>query len=205
MSDGPDLATLAIALALLGFAVLWPLSGLARLLRWTDINPGETALLYRFGRYRGELGPGRYILWPWTTMRRVATNPRSLTVRGMEATSADGWPTLVSAAVTFQVMPGMARAVMEADVLNPVERVRHHVELALLELTDRTALADLVASRKALDDALRAEFDSLGPLAGITVTRLRVSRVRFPVLGQKYLARLAAERQAGLDPRPPGV
>ena len=199
MSEGHDLADLAIAIALFSIAVLWPIRGIVAALNWASVGPGETGLVYRFGRFRGALPPGRHVLWPGATMRRVTLTPQTLHVTGFECTSQDGWTVVLSALVTFRVAEGAARAVLEDDVLSPVERVRHVVQLALCELADRTDLVDLVGSRAEHDAGLAAAIEEVGLGPRLLILRARVSRVRFNPLARRYLARLA------LDPAPRDV
>ena len=69
----------ACALLLLGYAT----SG------WTAIGPDEAGLLQRFGRYRGPLGPGLHLRWPYPIERVTAIAPdrvRSLEI-GFRATA----------------------------------------------------------------------------------------------------------------------
>jgi regulator of protease activity HflC (stomatin/prohibitin superfamily) len=192
VGEGRDLADLAIALGILGFAVFWPLRGILAALNWVVMPPGEVGLVYRFGRLRRELPPGRHLLGFGATLRRVVTIPQTLHVRGPETTTRDGWPVELWAVVTFQVAEGQARAAAEGDVLAPAERVRHAVALALAELADRTDLAALLGSRAARDEALAGAIgESVLPPA-LRIVRARLSRVRYPPLARRHLARLAA-------------
>ena len=43
---------------------------------WTTIGPDEAGLLQRFGRYRGVLGPGLHLRWPWPIERVTADRTR---------------------------------------------------------------------------------------------------------------------------------
>jgi len=55
---------------------------------WTTIGPDEVGLLQRFGRYRGVLGPGLHVRWPWPIERVTTVAPdrvRSLEI-GFRAT-----------------------------------------------------------------------------------------------------------------------
>lgn len=199
MTDGSALADLAIALGILGFALLWPIRGILAALNWVVVPAGEVGLVYRFGRFRRELPPGRHLLGFGATVRRIPTIPQTLQVRGPETTSRDGWPVELCALVTFQLQPGQARAAAEADVLAPIERIRHAVALALAEHADCTDLATLLGSRAAQDDALAdALGESIMP-AHLRILSARVSRVRYPPLARRHLARLA------LDPAPRDV
>ncbi len=57
---------------------------------WTAIGPDEVGLLQRFGRYRGVLGPGLHLRWPYPIERVTTIAPdrvRSLEI-GFRATGA---------------------------------------------------------------------------------------------------------------------
>ena len=191
MTASSDLADVAIALGILGFALFWPVRGILAALNWVIIPQGEVGLVYRFGRFRRELPSGRHLLGFGATVRRIPVIPQTLHVRGPETTTKDGWPVETWALVTFQVEPGQARAAAEADVLAPIARVRHAVGLALAEHADRTDLATLLGSRAAQDDALADALGDCVMPAHLRILSARVSRVRYPPAARRHLARLA--------------
>jgi Cu+-exporting ATPase len=61
-----------LALLLVGYAT----SG------WTAVGPDEAALLRRFGRYQGTLGPGLHLIWPYPFEQVTMVTPQR--VRGLE-------------------------------------------------------------------------------------------------------------------------
>jgi len=59
---------------------------------WTTVGPDQAGLLRRFGRYRGVLGPGLHLRWPWPIERVTTIAPdrvRSLEI-GFRATGVAG-------------------------------------------------------------------------------------------------------------------
>ena len=194
MQAAPDLAELAIALGLLGIVVLWPAVGILRALHWVTVGPGDVGLVYRHGKFSREIGPGRHLLWPGATLRRVTMISQTLHVRGYETTSQDGWTVVLSALVTFQIADGQARAALEDDVLTPLERVRHAVGFALFDLSDRYDLAELLTDHAGLNVSLRLAMEEVVWTRCLILHRVHLTRVRFNPLARRYLARLAATR-----------
>lgn len=202
MQAAPELSDLAVALALLGIIVLWPSVAILRALHWVTVGPGDVGLVYRHGRFSREIGPGRHLLWPGATLRRVTMIPQTLHVRGYETTSRDGWTVVLSAVATFQIAEGQARAALEDDVLAPIERVCHAVGFALFDLTDRHDLAELLTDHAGLNVALRLAMEEVVWTPCLILHRVHLTRVRFNPLARRYLARLAAAR---IDDPPPGA
>lgn len=146
------LLVIAAALALAVFKFV------AQALGGTIVKEGERGVVYRYGKFEQEVGPGKHFMVFGRTMTRVSTAEQHQLVSGQEVLSADRLPVKISAIATYRVTN--ARRALEKSSDGYTHALYFVLQLALRDVAATLALEALIDNRTKLDDELTAKAKS---------------------------------------------
>ena len=146
-----------VRLALIGaiaFAVFW-LMRLTRNATYSQtVREGERGLVYRYGKFDQEVGPGKHWMVFGREMVRVSLAEQSFAAANQEVMSADRMPVKVTGLATYRITnPRKATEKASGGYYNSVY---HAAQMALRDLVAEKPLEDFVDARTKLDDDLKA-------------------------------------------------
>jgi regulator of protease activity HflC (stomatin/prohibitin superfamily) len=181
--------TLLILLLILGLVALALLLNARRV---TTIYPPNVGLLYRDGRFRRQLEPGRYSLFDplkRTRIVQVSTAPLPLYLAEFTVVSRDQFSFRISLSPVVEVVD--ARAFAESQPPAETNRfvpslpvVASHSALqpltaaAALEAVGSIALRDLFADARLVSDAVQAKLE--GAIPGAAVRQVLMTSITLP-------------------------
>ncbi len=196
--------------------VFWLLAGVA-LLAWlvkfiaaksaamaSTIKEGERGLVYRYGRFDREVGPGQHWMVFGRTMTRVPVNELNILVANQEVMTADRMAVKLSALVTYKVIH--PRKAVEKSQSGYYQPLYYAAQLSLRDAVAELQLEMLIDTRAQLDAALTgrasAAFAEHGcELIAMSVRDLilppDVRRLATDVTRAKFEAAAALERARG--------
>jgi regulator of protease activity HflC (stomatin/prohibitin superfamily) len=160
------------------------------------VQEWERVLLYRDGRLREELPPGRHRRWRWRTRAvRVTVRPRLIPVAGQEVLTSDGLSVKVSLLVRSRV--SSPQRWFEA-VENPEAFVYGALQVALRVAVAARTLDELLAARGELGAELVAAAAPTAADVGIEVEAADVRDVMVPTEVRRAATEAATARAHGL-------
>ena len=160
------------------------------------VQEWERVLVYRDGRFSGELDAGRHRVSWWRHQTvRVGVRPRLLTVPLQELLTADGLSVKVSLASTVRVVA--ARTWHEA-VQEPDAFLYTALQLALREAVAGRTLEELLADRSQIAAQMRAAVAGTAAGVGLAVEALALRDVVVPAELRRAAADVVAARALGL-------
>jgi len=141
-------AVIAIAIAIVAALRVWKeFAGNAVI-----VTEGQRGVVYKFGVYTREVGPGRHWAFPGTQIKIVNTNDLVLSVSGQEVMSQDRLAVKLTAVATYGVRD--VRKALETSAEGHYSQVYRALQLALRDLAAELPLEELVDQRTKLDDRL---------------------------------------------------
>lgn len=157
---------------------------------------GRTALLYRNGRFRRVLGPGRhYFPRTGTTWKSIDMRRRVMTVAGQEVLSQDNVSVKVSLAVNWRVIdPELSVHAVE----DTEETLRTAVQLALRQVIGEQRIEALVDSRASLSGGVLMLVEKEAPLFGVQVHAVAVKDITFAGELKRIFSEVVKAKQQGL-------
>jgi regulator of protease activity HflC (stomatin/prohibitin superfamily) len=197
MSDAAaGVVSAIIVLAIFGGAALfvtWP-----RIVtkKSTTIYEWQRGLIYRYGQFEREAGPGRHWLFAGRAVQVLTMVKQELVVGGQEVLTSDRLAVKLAAIVTYRV--AVARQVNESFGVNQTEVVRNRSQIALRNLAAARTLEALLDARAQLDGELAAALtQALTPLG----FALEEAHVRDVILGPDVRRMYADIERAKLEGR----
>lgn len=159
------------------------------------IHEYERGLLYRWGRFAGELPAGRYRLWSWSGCEIGVVDLRetSLQVAGQEVLSADGAGVRLNLLVRYRVAEA---AKARHTVSSYTDALHQTVQLAVRSLVVQRDFEVLLKERAQLSAELTATVREQALAYGLEVTLVALKDLALdPVLQMAYQAKLTADQQ----------
>ncbi|HRC28264.1 MAG TPA: slipin family protein [Candidatus Saccharimonas sp.] len=173
-----------------GFVVilLFVLSGLK------IVNQYERGVVLTLGKYTGMREPGlRYIVPVFQKMMRVDVRSMPIDVPKQEVITKDNVTIGVDAVVYLRVVDS-AKAMLETT--NYVYATSQFAQAALRDVTGGADLDELLASREAISEKIKAIVDSETDRWGIDVENVKVQNIELPQEMKRAMAKQAeAERE----------
>lgn len=203
LSDHSSLLTLALLVGLL-VLTLWLFNAAKDAMGATTVREGERGVVYRYGKFDQELGPGQYFMIFGRKMTVVSTAEQTQLVSGQEVLSADRLPVKISALATYRITH--PRKALEKAAGGYASAIYYAAQLALRDVTSTLPLEALIDSRTKLDADLMARakdaFAEHGcELLGFSVRDLvlpaEVRRLANDVARARMEAAAALERARG--------
>lgn len=158
------------------------------------VTDQEHAILWRNGKLKGVLAPGRH------RMRRrrdriwhASAAPQVMIVAGQEILTADGVGVRATVSLTYRVADPL-RAMRAGDWGG---RLYVDAQLALRQRVTGTGIEELVAARAALDEGLREDLVPVGETLGLEVLALALRDLVVPGEQRRLLAEVVSARLAG--------
>jgi regulator of protease activity HflC (stomatin/prohibitin superfamily) len=195
----PVLIGILLFLALLALFLSAAVRALARYR--VTISEWQRGLLYVNGRFRAELGPGRYWsgilgwqVWPVVTARLLAVIP------AQEVLTADGFPVKLGAVADYRVTS--PRLTHESTAGQWMESVRIAIQLALRAVAQSRGLEALLAARDELEAELLPAVQKATAPIGITIDRVALRDLILPAETRRLVTeieRARREAQAALE------
>lgn len=140
--------------AAIALAVLW-LMRRSRSSKYSQtVREGERGLVYRYGKFDQEVGPGKHWMVFGREMVRVSLAEQSLAAANQEVMTADRMPVKVTGLATYRIThPRKATEKASGGYYNFVYAA---AQKALRDLIAEKPLEEFVDSRTKLDDDLKA-------------------------------------------------
>jgi len=120
----------------------------------TTIYEWQRGLLYRYGRFVRELGPGRYRTTFGRWIVTIPINPNIATVGPQEVLTADRFTVKLTARVTFAVTE--PRKAYEVNCAGDTQALRGLIQIAIRDLVVGRSLDALLDARPQLDAELKS-------------------------------------------------
>jgi regulator of protease activity HflC (stomatin/prohibitin superfamily) len=188
----------AVAVSLIGPAVLFGIAALIALAGLTPVAPGEARVLQLLGRYTGTVRTdGLRWVNPLTARRRVSTRIRNHETDVLKVNDADGNPIEIAAVVVWQV-EDTARAVFEVDdfiafVAIQTETAVRHIANSYSYDSHDTARMSLRDNADEITARLSDEIGLRVAAAGVKIIESRLTRLAYsPEIAHAMLRRQQA-------------
>src|SRR5665811_883135 len=161
-----------------------------------DRREYEVGVVFRFGRYVGNRGPGFVLIIPGIEkMVRVDKRTRTIDVPPQDVITKDNVPAKVNAVLYFRIIDP-AKSVLE------VENYRYATlqisQTTLRSILGQAELDELLSKREKINSELAEVIDGLTDPWGIKVTVVEIKDVEIP---QSMQRALAAQAEAERDRR----
>jgi regulator of protease activity HflC (stomatin/prohibitin superfamily) len=159
------------------------------------VNQWERVAVLRFGRYKGLLGPGVFMIIPVvdTLSRYVDQRIRLATVNAESTLTRDTVPVDVDA-IVFWLVWNAEKSILEVEDF--VQAITLSAHTALRESIGRHHLAQMITDRESLGAELQKILDAKTTSWGITVQSVEIRDVRIPLALQNAMSQQAqAERE----------
>jgi regulator of protease activity HflC (stomatin/prohibitin superfamily) len=155
----------------------------------------QRVLRYRNGQLAAVLGPGRYRYRRRdTSLVSVDLRPEVLTVPGQDVLTADGITVKISTTMIWRVLDP---AKWHAAAQHPIGLLYAAVQTALRDAVGAVRFDDLVASKDALNEALRTGVVAAAEPAGAGIERVVVKDVMLPAELRRAAAEAVLARERG--------
>lgn len=142
-----------LALVLLAGAVLWMIRTIKGAGLSETITEGERGLVYRYGRFDREVGPGKHWMVFGRRIVRVPINEQTFIVANQEVMSADRMSVKVSALATFKIT--QPRKAMEKAKDGYRQPIYYAAQMAIRDVVSQQGLEAMLDTRTALDVQLK--------------------------------------------------
>jgi regulator of protease activity HflC (stomatin/prohibitin superfamily) len=179
-------------------ALIGALVGVYFLLAIKVVDQWEKVAVLRFGRFRGLMGPGLFLIIPIvdTLSRYVDQRVRVTTVSAESTLTRDTVPVNVDA-IVFWLVWNAEKAILEVEDF--MEAITLGSQTALRESIGRHQLAQMITERETLGRELQRILDEKTTPWGITVQSVEIRDVRIPQALENAMSQQAQadrERQA---------
>ncbi len=158
------------------------------------VTDQEHVILWRSGKLRGVLEPGRY--WLSKSRDRIwsaSAAPQLMVVAGQEILTADGVGVRATVSLTYRITQPLVT--MRAG--DWTGQLYVEAQLALRRHVTAASIEELVGARASLDEALRADITPVAAGLGVEVLGLALRDLVVPGEQRKLLAEVVAARLAG--------
>lgn len=146
--------TIAVLLAI-ALLALWLVSIAREALGVTTVREGERGIVYRYGKFDQDLGPGQYYMVFGRQMTTISTAEQTQLISGQEILSADRLPVKISAIATYRITH--PRKALEKAAGGYSSAIYYAAQLALRDVASTLPLESLIDSRTKLDAELLAK------------------------------------------------
>jgi regulator of protease activity HflC (stomatin/prohibitin superfamily) len=188
---------IGILLFLVLLTLLLGVAGRALARYRVTISEWQRGLLYVNGRFRADLGPGRYWtgvpgrqIYPVITARLLALVP------AQDVLTADGFPVKLGAVADYRITnPRLAH---ESTAGQWMESVRVAIQLALRAVAHSRRLEALLAARSELEAELLPAVQNATAPIGITVDRVALRDLILPAETRRLVTEVERARREAL-------
>jgi regulator of protease activity HflC (stomatin/prohibitin superfamily) len=142
------------------------------------IPEGFCGVIYKDGKFVREVGPGRYWIFPRSTLRMLNVNDIAITVSSQEVLSQDRLTVRMSAIAVVRIRD--ARKALETDAEGYHSAIYRTLQLALRDIAASSTLDALLDQREALDERLAEIARSGCEEQGCELVRANVRDVMMP-------------------------
>ncbi len=189
----------AIALVI-ALAVLIAISSALKSFRTSGIvqtlTEGERAVVYRYGKFDQELGPGRHYMVFGRRMQRVQVNEQSMIVSNQEVLTADRLPVRLSALLTYKIThPRKALEKASTGYFNPVY---YAAQMTLRDVAAEMPLETLVDARTKLDATLLERTKDAFAEHGCELLSMAIRDIVLPAEVRRLATDVTRARMEGL-------
>jgi regulator of protease activity HflC (stomatin/prohibitin superfamily) len=181
----------AMIIALVLLAIIGVVAGLSTRV----VKQYERALVFRFGRIRGEpRGPGLTGIVPFVDrLKKINMQIVTMPIPAQEGITRDNVTVNVDAVVYFKVIDPVLAAV---NVQNYPFAVSQVAQTSLRSVIGKSELDDLLSNRERLNQGLELMIDSPALDWGIHIDRVEIKDVALPESMKRSMSRQAeAERE----------
>ncbi|MFM1942081.1 MAG: hypothetical protein RI897_1063 [Verrucomicrobiota bacterium] len=160
-----------------------------------EVREFECMLLYRFGKFVQQLGPGRQVRWGkgWG-WKKVDLRRRTLPVSGQEVLTSDGVAVKISLAVRFRVVDPLKAMHEDQDWMGQVYTC---AQLALRKEVSAQTVEALLANRLDIGQQVLTQLNEQAAPLGIEIIKTEVKDVMFPGEVKKVFTEVLRARQEG--------
>jgi regulator of protease activity HflC (stomatin/prohibitin superfamily) len=154
VTETPLLVTLILLLVAVAL-IVWIIKRLAPRGLTVTVMEGQRGLVYRYGKFTQDLGPGSYWMLFGREMRIVPVNEQILAVAGQEVMTADRMAVRISALATYKILH--PRKALEKSNGGYYQPVYYATQLALRDVVAALPLETLVDGRTKIDADIAAK------------------------------------------------
>ena len=184
----PLIITLAVLAAALAALFKW---GVTRV----TVYEYEKGLRYDKGEFAGVVEPGQYWFIPvFTTIRKVDTRPRFVTIPGQEVLSNDGVTLKVSLAANYQVTDPETAVNKNADY---ADALYLQLQLALRQIISAADIDAVLAGREEFSTRLMQTCEPKAQELGLQLIEVSVKDIMFPGKLKEVFAQIVNARKQG--------
>lgn len=156
----------------------------------------ERGLIYRFGRFRGVLGPGvHWINRLLHTVSKIDMRERFVSIPGQEVLSSDNVSIKISLAASFHIEDPY-RAV--SATTNYLEALYLSLQLALRDLVGATPIDELLARRQEIAGRLLETAKPQAGEFGLALRSVGIKDVMFPAELKAIFSQVVNAQKEGL-------
>ncbi len=160
------------------------------------LTEGERGVVYRYGKFDQELGPGRHYMVFGREMRRVQISEQSMIVSNQEVLTADRLPVRLSALLTYKIShPRKALEKAAGGFFNPVY---YAAQLTLRDVAAEMPLEALVDARTTLDATLLERTKSAFVEHGCELLSMAIRDIVLPAEVRRLATDVTRARMEGL-------
>jgi regulator of protease activity HflC (stomatin/prohibitin superfamily) len=149
-SDADFVPYLMFALVIAAFIAIYVWKVVSR--AETVISEGSRGVIYKDGKFVRDVGPGRYWIFPRSTLKAVSVNEVAITVPSQEVLTQDRLALRMSAVAIIRIRD--PRKALETSAEGYYNAVYRTVQLALRDIAAGASLEALLDQRGALDEQL---------------------------------------------------
>jgi regulator of protease activity HflC (stomatin/prohibitin superfamily) len=150
----------------------------------------ERALVFRFGRYIAQRGPGLFWVFPLGIERAQKVDMRVFTdgVEQQEAITRDNVPVKANAVIWYRIVKPDLAIIEVQNVRNAVIQV---ALTTLRNLIGQHSLDDVLKEREKMSDMLKTRVDQVTESWGVEVQNVEMKNVEIPASMQRAMAQEA--------------
>ncbi|VVB52140.1 Stomatin [uncultured archaeon] len=158
------------------------------------INQYEKGVLFGFGNYVGERGPGLNIILPlYHDIVIVDTRVKTIEIPKQEAMTKDNVPVNINAVLLFSIVDASKAVLNVRDVIYAVSK---YAQTSMRNVIGETTLDELLSERQQIADKLKEIIDKSVEKWGIDVTAIELQDIELPDSLKRTMAKQAeAERE----------
>lgn len=192
------LAVLGLLVAL--FLAVTIFKSASEFISGTIVQEGERGVVYRYGKFEQELGPGKYLMVFGRKLTRVSTAEQFQIISGQEILSADRLPIKVTALAAYKITN--ARKSLEKGTGGHSQAIYFAAQLALRDVASSLPLEALIDARTKLDEDLTAKAKPAFAEHGCELISLAIRDLVLPAEVRRLandVARARMEAAAALE------
>lgn len=166
-----------------------------RLLSRTVVMEYQLGLLYKDGRFKRVLQPGRHWTFrPTTAITRIDVRPKIVNVTGQEVATADGVSLKLSLACRYRIADPALAIHGSEDYQQALYQL---LQLSLREIVSASNADDLLQRRAVLGEQLLTSTAEAGRKFGLEVESVNLKDLTFPGDLKKIFAQVVQAQKEG--------